>query len=101
MHSAIRRKQRLSELNAKQTLAALRRLELLSSEWNEVTDVRAATERAERLLIHHPLSSADALQLGAAIVLCSEQPKGWTFITADERLGNSAGMKEFRTVVPG
>jgi uncharacterized protein len=57
-------------------------------------------ERAERLLAVHSLSAADALQLGAALVACDEQPRGEGFACLDGRLREAARREGF-AVRPG
>ena len=79
----------------------MRRLGLLARQWTEVEAFGAVRERAERLLSVHALSSADALQLGAALVLVGERPRGRWFITADARLAGAAEGEGFRVHLPG
>ena len=65
----------------------------------EVAPVEDVRERAERLLAVHPLRSADALQLGAALVWARERTTGLGFVSFDERLRRAAGQEGF-TVLP-
>jgi hypothetical protein len=55
--------------------------------------------RASRLLTAHRLRAAHALQLGAALVWCEEQPAGETFVCLDRRL-RAAARREGFTLFP-
>ncbi len=66
---------------------------------HSVALVEASKRRAKQLLGSHPLSAADALQLGAALVVCRGEPFGWEFVTLDDRLGEAARNEGF-TVRP-
>ncbi len=98
--SAIYAKVRAGELDRTEATAALRRLEALADRWTEVDALDRVRERAERLLGSHPLRSADALQLAAAIVLADERPRRRPFVTADESLGACARIEGFDVTVP-
>jgi uncharacterized protein len=98
--SAIQRKRRAGELGREAVQQALARLNLVESAWSEVDALRLVRERAERLLAVHPLRAADALQLGAALVLVEERPHGWGFVTADERLAEAAEAERFDVFQP-
>jgi hypothetical protein len=52
-------------------------------------------DRALRILAVHPLRSADALQLAAALVYCSEQPREEPFVCLDDRLRQAARTEGF------
>jgi predicted nucleic acid-binding protein len=54
--------------------------------------------RASRLVEVHPLTSAAAIQLAAALVLVSDCPAGFEFVTLDERLGEIAEQEGFAIV---
>jgi len=98
--SALHRLRREGHLDPSGLTRAARRLELLARQWTEVEAFGAVRERAERLLGAHPLSSADALQLGAALVLVGERPRGRGFVTADARLAGAAEAEGFRVYLP-
>lgn len=55
--------------------------------------------RALRVLAVHPLRSADALQLAAALVWCGERTAGAGFVCLDDRLRDAASREGF-TVLP-
>lgn len=94
-HSALRRKQRDGHLDAEGIAAALSRLGLLALAWRVVAPTAAVQERAERLLQAHPLRAADAVQLAAALIACSERTAGSTFHTSDSRLTAAAKSEGF------
>lgn len=54
---------------------------------------------AVRLVKDHPLRAADALQLAAALVWCSERTAGASFVCLDDRLREAASREGF-TVLP-
>jgi predicted nucleic acid-binding protein len=67
---------------------------------NRVADVDAVRRRAERLVGVHPLSAADAMQLAAALVACSDRPEVLPFVTLDRQLARSAQLEGFTAIVP-
>lgn len=78
---------------------AYRRLQDICRHVDTVEPHATVRERAIRLVAVHPLRSADALQLAAALVACDERPRGETFVCLDERLRNAA-LREGFTVLP-
>ena len=68
--------------------------------WHQITDVDGVRRRAERLVGVHPISAADAQQLGAALVACSDRPETLDFLTLDRVLARSAQLEGFRVVMP-
>ncbi|MBI5361766.1 MAG: type II toxin-antitoxin system VapC family toxin [Planctomycetes bacterium] len=61
--------------------------------------MEAVKVRAKRLLNVHSLRAGDALQLGAALAACSDDPTNFEFLTLDQRLGDAARREGF-TVRP-
>jgi len=53
---------------------------------------------AIRLLRVHPLRTADALQLGAAIVAAEDHPATLPLLTLDDRLAQAAEREGFAVV---
>ncbi|MET0593919.1 MAG: type II toxin-antitoxin system VapC family toxin [Polyangiaceae bacterium] len=98
--SAIRRLARQAKLEAADVAHVLRRLEALARSWTEIDAVSIVRDRAERLLAVHPLPAADSMQLGAALILVRDRPKGRVFVTADERLALAADAEGFEVIVP-
>jgi len=74
-------------------------LNVLASQWSEMQPGGVVRQRAERLLMIHPLRAADALQLAAALVWAGEMPSGLEVACLDINLSN-AFQKEGFTVVP-
>jgi uncharacterized protein len=98
--SALARLEREGSLAAPSMSEALRRLNGLSSAWREVQPVAAVRTTAIRLLRVHPLRTADALQLAAAIVASEDHPATLQFVTLDERLAQAAEREGFAVVFP-
>lgn len=67
----------------------------LQEAWFEVQPTDRVRAQALRLLRLHPLRSADALQLAAALEWAGAPPEG-EFITFDERLREAARREGFR-----
>ena len=96
--SALARKRRDGALSAQRFANAKRRLAGLESAWSEVAAVDAVRARARRLLEVHTLSAADALHLGAALVLVEERTTGVGFVSFDERLRAAAAREGFESL---
>jgi predicted nucleic acid-binding protein len=78
------------------------RLEVMDlfSRCASVTHVEGVRRRAERLVGVHPLSAADAMQLGAALIASGDRPEALDFVTLDRPLARCAQLEGFR-VAPG
>ncbi len=98
--SALARLEREGSLTAQAMSEGLRRLDGLVRAWREVLPVTAVRTTAVRLLRVHPLRTADALQLGAAIVAAEDRPATLQFVTLDERLALAAEREGFVVVRP-
>lgn len=98
--SALARRRRDGTITAPVFTAGKRRLVRLEAAWNEVGNLDAVRARARRLLEAHPLSAADALHLGAALLAVEERPHGIDFVTFDRRLAEAAEREGFE-VLPG
>ena len=98
--SALARKRREGVLTAARFADAKRRLAGLEGAWSEVAALDAVRARARRLLEVHTLSAADALHLGAALVLVEERTQGIGFVSFDERLREAAAREGFESL-PG
>lgn len=66
--------------------------------WAAVTHVEGVKRRAERLVGVHPLSAADAMQLGAAVLASGDRPETLPFVTLDRTLARAAQLEGFRVV---
>jgi predicted nucleic acid-binding protein len=98
--SALARLEREGSLTASSMGQSLRRLESLARAWREVQPVAAVRTTAIRLLRVHPLRTADALQLGAAIVASEDHPATLQLVTLDERVAQAAEREGFAVVNP-
>jgi predicted nucleic acid-binding protein len=94
--SALARKRREGGLAAGVFAQAKQRLLMLEQSWSEVIQYEAVRARARRLLETHPLRTADAFHLGAALVAFEEQTSAVEFVTFDMRLGEAAEKEGFR-----
>jgi hypothetical protein len=103
----------LTDVEAGSALARLVRENTLSAEqaqvvgaklhelWQACAIIPLADEvkiRARRLLLLHPLSAADALQLAAALLAVKDQPHGSEFACLDQRLAEAARREGFHVV---
>ena len=93
--SALARGRREGILTASEEATALRLLATLREQWYEVLPTEAVRAQALRVLRMHPLRSADALQLGAALEW-SGTPVTKVFVTFDQRLAASAELEGFQ-----
>jgi predicted nucleic acid-binding protein len=98
--SALARLEREGSLTRASMSEGLRRLDGLARAWREVQPVTAVRETAIRLLRVHPLRTADALQLAAAIVAAEGHPASLPLVTLDERLAQAAEREGFVIVRP-
>jgi hypothetical protein len=96
--SALARRRREAALSAPRFESAKQRLSGLEGAWSEVWAIDAVRARARRLLEVHALAAADALHLGAALVLVEERTRGIGFVTFDERLRDAAGREGFEVL---
>jgi len=96
--SALARLEREGGLEAGKVTEALRRLKEINESWHEVQPLDVVRETAARLLRVHPLRSADALQLAAALVACDHRPHAWQFVCLDARLCAAAEREGFKVL---
>lgn len=97
--SALYRRWRESLLPEPDLNRALRRLDGLAEDLDQIAPTVRLKERAGRALSTHPLRAADALQLAAALVWCDDTPRGESFVCLDDRLRDAA-LREGFEVVP-
>jgi hypothetical protein len=95
---ALARKRREESLAPASFATAKRRLASLERAWSEVAALDAVRTRARRLLEVHPLTAANALHLGAALLVTEERPEAVGFVTFDARLGEAAAREGFETL---
>ena len=97
--SALARLDREGYLDALRLRNALRALDELAAEWDEIQPVESIRVSAEALLLRHPLRAADALQLAAALVATGAELTAVPFVCADDRL-RLAAIREGLDVLP-
>lgn len=66
--------------------------------WTTVTHVEGVLRRAERLVGVHPLSAADAMQLGAALIAAGDRAETLSLVTLDRNLARAAQLEGFRVL---
>ncbi|MFH0787335.1 MAG: type II toxin-antitoxin system VapC family toxin [Pseudomonadota bacterium] len=93
--SALARRRREGVLSKEAELKARDILTALSSHWSEIQSTELVRQRAERLLMIHPLRTADVLQLSAALIWAEESPKGQAVVCLDHNLRNAAHKEGF------
>ena len=74
-------------------------LNALMQAWIEIQPGEALRFGAERLLAVHPLRTADAFQMAAAVAWCQGLTEGQCLVSLDRRLSDS-GYREGFTVLP-
>ena len=97
--SALMRQAREGNLAPMAERAARHVLNALMQTWIEMQPSEALRSTAERLLAVHPLRTADAFQLAAAILWCQELTTGQNFVSLDRRLCD-ASYREGFTILP-
>ncbi|MDP9292259.1 MAG: type II toxin-antitoxin system VapC family toxin [Verrucomicrobiota bacterium] len=97
--SALCRRQRERKIAPSGFQQGLSILKSIIASMNEVTPSEQIRSLAARLLQTHPLRTADALQLAAAITGSTGDPRQLLFACADERLAEAARREGF-TVFP-
>ena len=98
--SAIARRERQGHLRTEASTQALERLRALQLAWQEITPSTPVRGAMQRLLRVHPLRTADALQLAAAVVAAEHEPAGLDFVSLDNRLNVAAQKEGFNVVRP-
>src|SRR5215471_10479545 len=95
---AFNRLVRSGSLTPSESRQALVKLDHLRAGWNEVQPTEDVRHRAERAVVSHRLRAADAFQLAAALVWCSDRPRGRAVIVADGALSNAAESEGFTVI---
>ncbi len=99
VRSALRRLTREGSLSTSDVTAAEHRLARLHDLAAEIEPTEEVRDLASSALERYDLRAADALQLGAALVLWREKPRGRPFVCYDQRLRAAADAAGF-TVLP-
>src|SRR5690348_1961513 len=71
------------------------RLETLLGSWREMLPTDSLRELACVQLERFSMQAADALHLGAALIWCSQKPRGRLFVCVDRRLSDAARQAGF------
>ncbi len=98
VRSAIERLCREGVLTPEQARRDVQDSETVWQQLRPIDLVDAVKLRAKRLLARHALRAADALQLGAALLVADDSPEGLEFVTLDERLAEAARREGFRVL---
>ena len=96
--SAVNRLHREGGMDRTELGQSLEQLQALAATWLEVRPLERVRRRALRLLRVHPLRSADALQLAAALIASEEEPASLDVVTSDARLEAAAQQEGFLVV---
>jgi len=99
--SALARRERDGGLPGRALPDALERLAALELAWLEIQALDRVRNTAVRLLRVHPLRSADALQLAAALVAAEDHPRTLPLVTLDDQLALAAEREGFAVVGTG
>jgi predicted nucleic acid-binding protein len=101
VYAALKRRERAGGISQEDSEAARNILRVEAARMVQQPLNPAALEAARQLLDRHELRSADALQIGAAIV-AREMFQGMeiVFVSADERLLDIAKAEHFETLNP-
>ncbi len=99
LRSALARLGREGSLRPSDLQTAVMRVEEFWGSVHVVSLVDAVKGRAKRILAVHPLTAADALQLGAAVAASFDEPLGFEFVCLDEGLAEAARREGF-SVLP-
>ena len=92
---AFSRRLRSGDIDARTEAAARAHLTARQLEWTEISPSESLRSAAELLLAAHPLRTADAFQLAAALEWCSHATSGSGFVCFDARLRQAAAREGF------
>ncbi len=98
--SALARRRRAHPAAAPRLLQARREALAAWERWSEVTAVELVRRHAERLVETHPLRAADALQIGAALVVAGTDPLTLEFVTLDDQQAQAAEREGLQVLGP-
>lgn len=93
--SAFSRRLREGSMSQSSFDGAIDILIVLLEHWMEILPTHDLRLDAEALLTLHPLKTADALQLAAALLWCEGETEGREFVSLDDRLREAAGNEGF------
>jgi predicted nucleic acid-binding protein len=98
--SALARRRRAQPSAAVRLRQARREALAAWERWSEVIAVDLVQRHAERLVETHPLRAADALQIGAALVVAGADPSTLEFVTLDDGQAQAAEHEGLRILGP-
>ena len=93
--SAFARLVRDRKMSSAQRATAITLLDQLRRSWDEMLPTEAVRAIAESLPDDSGVRAGDAWQLAAALVWCSERPRGRPFVCLDKRLAKAASAMGF------
>lgn len=93
--SAVARLRREGHLDTYQESQVNGVLRALAGEWTEIQPNEELRRSGTRLLRHHPLRAADALQLAAAEIWTGGRPEGFSLVSLDHRLREAGAVEGF------
>ena len=93
--SAFARLVRDREMSSAQRTTAITLLDQLRRSWDEILPTEAVRTIAKSLPDDSGVRAGDAWQLAAALVWCSERPRGQPFVCSDKRLAKAASAMGF------
>lgn len=97
--SALTRRKREGSIDSNDESKAVLVLNAIESSWSEIMPTEKVRSRAERLLSLHPLRTADAFQLAAALLWAAEEPHDHGIVCLDDRI-REAALKEGFSIFP-
>jgi predicted nucleic acid-binding protein len=100
IRAAISRKRRMGEIDAHAASEAVDRLRRLAGWWVCVDQFDAVRETANRIVEAYAVTSADGVQLAAALVHVKGYSRGHTFVVVDDGLEVAARAEGFDVVGP-
>lgn len=92
--SGLTRLRRMGQISEGDLHKAKQFADALMDRWLSAGSQRIAIDACS-LLELYPLRAAHALQLATALEACEHRPKGYVFISADQRLGDAAHKSGF------
>jgi uncharacterized protein len=96
--SALARLRRDGLLSPDAERKARRVVSRLAAAWTEILPGADLRDGAGRVLLRHPLSAADSLQLAAGLVWADARPSDHPFVCLDRRLREAALREGFRVL---
>jgi hypothetical protein len=93
--SALARLERMGQISRSQFIQGKQRAQEIVRDWISADSKAGLVAQACTLLELHTLRAADALQLAVALAVCDQRPKGFLFVTSDQRLADAAGQSGF------